>query len=125
RQAAGLVRRREPAVAGGAVHRLVEGREVQLLLAAEEALEAAVAHRALAGEPADGEPLEAVDRCALDCGVEHLGACAGNCRGAAARHLVVHVTVRTIVRYMYCAEVAMQTRWLGWAGVEVEADGVT
>ena len=75
----------------------LEGRGLKLLLAAEQAEEAALAHRELVGEPPDRQPLEAVDRCAAHRDVQHLGARVGDGGGGATGH-VDHDTVRTIVR---------------------------
>ena len=59
---------------------------LQRLLVAEAPDQAALAHRELAGEAADGEALEALDRGEVDGGGDRVGAAVGDVGGGAAGH---------------------------------------
>ena len=87
---AGLTARdRVPHLAREVRDRALEGRDLQFLLAAEQAVQAALAHRHLVGEAADCQAFEPLDRGAADGCLEHLGARVGDAGSRTARHFGV------------------------------------
>src|SRR5207342_2769390 len=80
-----LIRDRPPDLVLELLDRCLQGRELQVLLAAEEAEDAALLHLHLPCEATNGEPVE---RGAIDRGLGHRGAGLGDCGLRTAGHVL-------------------------------------